>query len=50
MDKWVKKIVGIILLVLIIALIILDNIYTNRAVNTCIDNGQEVKVCEELYK
>lgn len=44
-----KKLVIVILVLLILSLLVIDNIYTNKAVNTCINNNVDIKVCYELY-
>lgn len=47
MTKSDKRIVAILLPVIVIFTIIM-NIYTNEAVQTCISNGVDPKICEEL--
>ena len=42
-----KRTVAILLLVIVIFTIIMNN-YTNEAVQTCVSNGVEPKICEEL--
>lgn len=46
-KKWVAILGGLVILTLAI---LLENNYTNNAVETCINSGQEVKICEELRK
>lgn len=47
LRKWVKITIG---LIFIIGLLILDNIYTNKTIETCINNGVDTNICEELRK
>lgn len=49
MTKSEKRIVAILLLVIVVFTIIMNN-YTNKTVQTCINNGVDSKICEELRK
>lgn len=44
-----KKQYILILLIIIIIALILNIIISNKAVDTCINNGQKVNICNELY-
>ena len=45
----VKKFLFYILIVItLVGIVVIDTVYTNNAVETCINNGQEEKICEEL--
>lgn len=46
MTKSDKRTVAILLVIVIFTIIM--NSYTNEAVQTCIDNGVDSKICEEL--
>ena len=47
MTKSEKKTVAILLLVIVIFTIIMNN-YTNKTIQTCVSNGVDPKICEEL--
>lgn len=47
MTKSEKKTVAILLLVIVIFTIIMNR-YTEESIQTCIDNGVDPKICEEL--
>ena len=47
MTKSDKRTAAILLLVIVIFTIIMNS-YTNKAVQTCVSNGIDPKICEEL--
>lgn len=51
MKKEVKKVILVIIgLGLLVGVLVLDNIYTERTIQTCINNGVDKNICEELRK
>lgn len=51
LRKEVKKILLVIIgLGLLLGVLVLDNVYTERTIQTCINNGVDKNICEELRK